>query len=141
MINRMCRGLRTSVVGFMLAAILGTPLATAADAQTQRRIVFDNRCNAPIRLLVRHADGYRNWHIHGWYDLDPHEVTGLTSNGTRLTQSDNHTLYFYAESSDNRGYLWNGDHNEEWRGTTYGFRAARVVAEGNLLRTRITCDN
>ncbi len=108
--------------------------------ETQRRIVFDNRCNAPIRLLVRHADGYRNWHIHGWYDLDPHEVTGLTSNGTRLTQSDNHTLYFYAESSDNRGYLWNGDHNEEWRGTTYGSCVAARVAAATMLRTGIdTC--
>jgi hypothetical protein len=134
------RANRTIAATFGFAAILAS-FSTAAQAQLQRRIIIQNDCNSAIRLLIRHADGYRNWHMHGWVNIDPYETTGLTSRGQRLTQSDNHTLYFYAESTDSRGYLWDGDQYHEWNGVNYGLRRANVTAQGTELRTRITCSN
>ncbi|HYF06751.1 MAG TPA: hypothetical protein VD970_03970 [Acetobacteraceae bacterium] len=125
----------------MAPALLALALTGApAEAQNARQIIFHNDCPRPVRILIHHADGYRNWHPHAWWNFAPNERSYLLWDGRRLTQLDDHDLYFYAEATDGSRQVWDGnDTRVEWRGAQYNLRRARTGIDGGDLVVRLTC--
>ncbi|NBC36082.1 hypothetical protein GTZ99_05865 [Novosphingobium sp. FSY-8] len=119
--------------------------ATAADAAPRRKIYIKNACNRPLQVLVHHADGWRNWHPHAWYQYEPGEGSYVNnSDGEKLTQMDDHDLYMYAETTDDRRTLrWEGGGPEvTWRGATYTTMKMNTSVDRDGDRVvRLTCDN
>jgi hypothetical protein len=127
--------------GSLLAASALALPALPAEAQVRRYIAFENSCDVPVRVYVSHADGYRNWHAHGPFIIEPYRgAIRLEANGVTLTQTENHDLYFYAESLDG-SRIWDGrDHTAGYNGVNYRMRRAYVEVEGGWLNARLTCD-
>lgn len=128
--------------GSLLTASALALLAVPAEAQVRRYIAFENTCNVAIRVYISHADGYRNWHAHGPFVIQAHEgPIRLEANGLTLTQTENHDLYFYAESLDGRR-IWDGrDHTATYHGVNYRMRRAYVEVDGGWLNARLTCSS
>lgn len=126
--------------GSMLTASALALSALPAEAQVRRFIAFENTCNFPIRVYISHADGHRNWHPHGPFIIPANEgPTRLEANGVTLTQTENHELYFYAESL-NASRVWEGnDHTVTYNGVTFRMRRAYVEIDGGWLNARLTC--
>lgn len=130
-------------VGAILAGVasfatMSLACVETSYAQAKREITFNNECNHSVRILVHHADGYRNWHPHAWFYFKAYESGSFISNeNVRLTQSDDHELYFYAEATDGSGKYWEGDDTYVvWEGIRYGLtKAKQVVRQG---RTSVT---
>jgi len=111
-----------------------------AHGQIRRYISFQNSCGTAIRLYISHADGYRNWHVHGPFVIQAYGgPIRLEANNITLTQTENHDLYFYAESLDGSG-VWEGtEHSASLNGVTYRMRRAAVTVTGGWLNARLTC--
>jgi len=112
-----------------------------ADTEGRRYISFENGCDHAVRIYISHADGHRNWHAHGPFELQANQdPIRLEANGITLTQSANHDLYFYGESLDGSG-VWDGaDHTATYNGATYRMRRAEVeVLDNGWLNARLTC--
>jgi len=126
--------------GSLLTASALALSALPAEAQLRRFISFENACNFPVRVYISHADGYRNWHAHGPFIIQPYEgAIRLEANGVTLTQTENHELYFYAESLD-ASISWGGtDHTVTHNGVNYRMRRAYVEVDGGWLNARLTC--
>lgn len=118
-----------------------TVMVAPAQAQIRRYISFENACNRAVRIYISHADGYRNWHPHGPFELSANEgPIRLEANGVTLTQTENHDLYFYAESLDG-AEVWDGnDHTATYNNINYRMRRAVVEINGGWLNARLTCD-
>ena len=127
--------------GSLLTASALALSARPAEAQVKRYIAFENTCNFPVRVYISHADGYRNWHAHGPFIIQPNQgPIRLEANGVTLTQTENHDLYFYGESLDGR-LIWGGrDHTIALHGVNYRMRRASVAVEGGWLNALITCN-
>jgi hypothetical protein len=109
-------------------------------AQMRREIVFTNDCRRPVRILVHHADGYQNWHPHGWYYLPAFTSSTLRDRGVVLTQSDGHDLYYYAEPTDGSSGAWEGnDASVMHEGVRYSLLRANATVRGGSLNVRLTC--
>ncbi len=127
--------------GSLLTASALALSALPAEAQVKRYIAFENSCNVPIRVYISHADGYRNWHAHGPFILQPQRgPIRLEANGVTLTQTEGHDLYFYAESLDG-DLIWRGDYITVYQGVNYRMRRADVEVDGGWLNARIACSN
>jgi hypothetical protein len=128
-----------TVAAILIAATVGT--TTTAQAQVRRFISFENTCNHQVRVYISHADGWRNWHPHGPFIVPPFSSPmRLEANGITLTQTEGHDLYFYAESLDGSGLLWDGsDHVATFAGVSYTMRRAPVAVNGGWLNVRLTC--
>jgi hypothetical protein len=128
--------------GSLLAASALALPASPAEAQVRRYIAFENTCNFPVRVYISHADGYRNWHAHGPFIIPPREgPIRMEANGVTLTQTEDHELYFYAESLD-ASRIWDGsDHTVTYNGVNYWMRRANVEVDGGWLNARLTCSN
>jgi len=126
--------------GSLLTASALALSALPAKAQVRRYLAFENTCDVPVRVYISHADGYRNWHPHGPFIIQPHRgPIRLEANGVTLTQTENHDLYFYAESLAG-DLIWEGrDHTAIFNGVNYRMRRAIVEVEGGWLNARITC--
>jgi len=129
------------IISLYVLAFLVIGIPTAAQAQVRRYISFENRCNSAIRLYISHADGWRNWHPHGPFIIQGRQgPIRLEANGITLTQTENHDLYFYAESLDGGG-VWEGtDHVATYNGVTYRMRRATVSVTGGWLNASLTCN-
>lgn len=131
-------------LGAAVAAVSLAALAVGssgpAQAQIRRFIAFESGCDRPVRLYISHADGYRNWHAHGPFVLSAYQrPIRLEAGGVTLSQTDNHDLYFYAESLDG-AHVWEGtDHRATYNGVTYNMRRAPVSLSGGWLNARLTC--
>lgn len=129
--------LRTAIAATILFSSIA---ATPAYAQVRRFISFENRCNRAVRIYISHADGYRNWHVHGPFVIQAFEgPTRLEANGVTLTQTDDHELYFYAESVDGTMSVTGSDHLATYLGVTYRMRRANVTVTGGWLNAVLTC--
>ena len=130
-----------SAIAAVALAALNVGAAAPAQAQVRRYITFENACGLPVRLYVSHADGYRNWHAHGPFVLSAYQgATRLDANGIILTQTEDHDLYFYAETT-NGTVIWDGTaHAASFNGVTYMMRRAPVAVVGGELGTRLTCN-
>lgn len=132
---------RTFVGSLLAASALALP-ALPAEAQVRRFIAFENTCNFPVRVYISHADGYRNWHPHGPFVIQAREgPIRLEANNVTLTQTENHELYFYAESLDGNRFWDGSDHTATYNGVNYRMRRANVEIEGGWLNARLTCGN
>jgi hypothetical protein len=121
-----------------LLMIVGS--TSQAQAQVKRYISVDSHCSKPLRFYVSHADGYRNWHVHGPYDFAAYEgPTRLKNNNVVLTQTENHDLYIYAESMDGRT-VWEGNYNFDYNGLQFSMMKANLSIQGGELRVKLTCD-
>lgn len=110
-----------------------------AFAQTKRYISVDSRCSKPLLLYISHADGYRNWHVHGPFSFGAYEgPTNLRDGGVVLTQSDDHELYIYAESLDGTS-TWGGSHHFNYRGLSFGMMKAPMNLVNGDVRINLTC--
>jgi hypothetical protein len=110
------------------------------QAQVKRNISIDSNCPKALRLYISHADGYRNWHVHGPFQFAPNEgPTKLKDNGVVLTQSENHDLYVYAESLDGKT-SWSGDYSFEFNGLTFGMMKAALSLVNGEVRVNLTCN-
>jgi hypothetical protein len=127
------------VASLLIAGSLAMQVESA-QAQVRRYITFTNGCRFNVRFYVSHADGWRNWHVHGPFEFAAWDgPRRLEANGITLTQTENHDLYVYAE--DSRGGTWEGDHVYEYQGTMYRMMRATTTVSGGELRVRLTCDN
>lgn len=123
-------------VGASLVALM---FSSATQAQTQRVITVENMCAKPVRLYVSHADGFRNWHVHGPYIMGAFEGPNhLRDNGVVLTQSENHDLYIYAESLDGRR-VWSGNHGFWYGGLVFNMTKVTLNMVDGGLRFRLLC--
>lgn len=122
-------------VALSCVAILVLSFDSGAFAQNSpnRYITFQNNCRWAVRLWVYHADGWRNWHPHGPFELSAYSgPTRLLAGNTYLTQSDGHNLYYYAETLG-RTRTWDGNQQVAYNGITYNMRLAEVgIQNGNL---------
>jgi len=134
-------GLRAAVATALAASAL-TGLAMPAHAQRNREIFVQNECPAPVRFLISHADQNRNWHPHGWWEFRANQPsTRLLVDDRVITQRDDHDLYFYAESTDNSGHIWDGtDHSATWVGVTYRMQRANMAVVDGGLQLTLTCE-
>lgn len=114
--------------------LVAAGMASAAQAEIRRPIQVQSVCDRPLRIMISHADGYRNWHPHGWWVFQPKEgPKSLAVEGRVLTQLEDHELYFYAESTDGT-FSWEGGTFVNFNGTRYPMRKATTVVErGNLV--------
>lgn len=123
------------------AAAFATFLPSTASAQQSREIWFENACRHPIRFLVNHADGWRNWHPHGWWTFRAYQSpTRLLVSDAAIFQRDDHDLYFYAETTNGANLQWEGDNRQPYNGTHYNFVKANVSIQYGRMNVRITCD-
>jgi hypothetical protein len=131
---------RMFIGSLLTASTLALP-AFSAETQVTRFIAFENTCYFPIRVYISHADGYRNWHAHGPFIIQANQgPIRLEANGVTLRQTDDHELYFYAESLD-ASRIWAGnDHSVNYNGVNYRMRRANVEVEGGWLNARLACD-
>jgi hypothetical protein len=110
-----------------------------ADAQVRRNISIDSNCAKPLRIYISHADGYRNWHVHGPFEFSAYEgPTRLRVDDVVLTQTENHDLYIYAEALDGSS-IWSGNQNFEYRGMTYSMTKAALTVVNGEARVNLTC--
>ena len=135
------KALLSAAVAAVSIAAVAVGSAGPAEAQVRRYISFQSSCDRPVRLYISHADGYRNWHAHGPFLLGAYQAPiRLEANGITLTQTENHDLYFYAESLDGND-LWEGtDHAATFNGVTYNMRRAPVTVSGGWLNAHLTCN-
>ena len=135
------KALLSATLVTLAVAVLGSVTVPAAQAQVRRTITFENDCVLPVRIFISHADGWRNWHSHGPFVLSAYEGPNtLTVDGRTLVQSDDHDLYYYAESLDGTE-IWDGSvHTALYNGVTYLMRRAGVTLSNGSLNTRLTCD-
>lgn len=127
-----------------LCAVVSTMIApvSAANAQSYvlRYIMIENACYKPLRIWVNHADGWRNWHVHGPYEFSAYEnAIRLSDNGTTLTQRDDHNLYVYAESLDGSS-IWSGDYAVMYRGAQYNMMPVNFSIERAAFFVSFTCN-
>ncbi|MBU6167004.1 MAG: hypothetical protein KGQ52_12890 [Alphaproteobacteria bacterium] len=123
----------------MLAALLAAFVSYPANAQLRRTISFDNNCAKGVRVWISHADGYRNWHVHGPFNYSSMEgPTRLEDNGVTLTQTDDHAVYIYAESVDGRT-VWEGDYPQQFQGTRFNMMKANTSIRNGQLYISLTC--
>ena len=134
--------------GMLAAALLVGTAVTAvfvpaepAHAQVARELWVKNDCPRPMRFIISHADAYRNWHTHGWWNFSANEsAKALTWSGIRLTQLDNHDLYIYGETTDGSGQYWQGgDFHYEFSGNTYNMMKVPLSVVSGHLELRLTC--
>ena len=109
-------------VSSLCACIAALMVSTAAHAQVQRYISIDSVCGKAMRVYVSHADGVRNWHVHGIV----------------LTQSDDHDLYVYAESLDGSRF-WSGDYGFQHAGMVFNMVKAPASLVDGELRFKLRC--
>ena len=110
-----------------------------AAAQVKRYISLDSFCSRAVRIYISHADGVRNWHVHGPYNFAAYEgPTRLNNNGVTLTQTEGHEIYFFAESIDG-SKQWQGSYNFEFNGISYPMQKATLSIVGGELRVKLSC--
>ncbi len=128
----------------------GVPLAVAlvvastpANAQSTRDVNFQNDCSHPVRILVAHAFDENTWDAHGWYEYSAYEGTStLEVDGEPLTQLTDHSIFFYAETTDGADIFWEGeDHYETYEDVSYGMVKASVEVKSGKFNVRLTCDD
>ncbi len=135
------------MLGVVLAAtglsgiLLAVPRSVHAQTEIRRDVWFQNSCNRPVRLLVRHAEQARRWQSRGWWRLDPMErPRALTTRGRRIQHLSNHRLYYYAETLDG-AVTWEGDGRNSARlgGVAYRLRRATPTVVRGRLQVRLSC--
>jgi len=88
---------------------------------------FENKCRHPISLLVRYNGLDGEWHVEGWWDVEPGGSFYLEDeSGKRLTSS-NSVWYYYARTTDGANIEWKGNS----RLTFNGARIAMIEMEDN----------
>ena len=133
---------RLTRVALPATALLFGTVAPAPAQQLRREIWVENACKHSVRLLIHHADGYRNWHPHAWFNLAANTSTALRStDNVILTQSDGHQLYIYATTTDgDHGHRWEGnDTSVQWEGWPYNLRQVPQTVVGGRVVVRLTC--
>jgi hypothetical protein len=121
--------------------VFGGTRDTLAQSAVLRDVWFENACDRPIRLLLRHADQDRRWQSRGWWQIaagDPPKA--LTSSGHRIQHLSNHRLYFYAEALDG-SVTWEGDGqiSAHLAGVAYRMRVATPTMVRGRLQVRLSC--
>lgn len=129
----------------LLAPLAVAPCSAAlAQGFVLREIWFRNNFRKRVRLMIHHADGYRNWHTHAWWSFAPYEgPLALALGRDRCLQRSDHSLYFYAECVDGTSY-WDGTPpfdddavHVTWQGDGFRLRRAGYSVIGNRLQFEI----
>jgi hypothetical protein len=129
--------LLVSAASFAMAFAAFAP--AVAQAQELRPIMVQNNCYKSIRLWIRHADGWRNWHNHGHFVFAGNErALYLTDNGVRLSQRTDHSLYFYAEAINGTG-TWHGTIPVNVNGYILQMREANYSLQYGAYQILLTC--
>ncbi len=69
---------------------------------------FENRCHYPVTLAIRYWGLDDDWHMAGWWDVDPASSVYLEdSDGNRLI-SDNAVWFYYVRTVDETRIEWAG---------------------------------
>lgn len=97
-----------------------------------------NNCKHPIRILLRYRNVNDEWKTAGWWDFTPNEAAYLAVDNKRLL-SKNSIWYYYAETTNNTNYSWQGDHSVAYNGRTYKMRQ-REDKQG-INKLALTCTN
>ena len=131
-------GLLSGALGLTATVALPSP----AQAQVNRQIWFSSSCPRPVRLFVHHQHGTGDWASHGWFDLQANQTLTMLqySAGNPLQHLDGRPLYFYAETTDNSGHLWEGEFPATMNGVSYGLRQANLSMSGGRLQFAINCN-
>ncbi len=69
---------------------------------------FENRCHSPVTLAIRYWGLDDDWHMAGWWDVDPGSSVYLEdSDGNRLI-SNNAVWFYYVRTVDETRIEWAG---------------------------------
>lgn len=131
----------------LLSAAVAVCVLAAGAAQAQqscRDVYVENKCFKPIRILIEHAPSYRNWEVVGWYDFEPDERSRLLVDNDPMCHLLDHSIYFYAESTDGE-YTWAADGGEDdsevqYNGSWFDLRKANKTLYRGGTKIDITCD-
>ena len=97
---------------------------------------FDNFCGHPLRIAV-YAEFRGRWYMHAWYYFDAYEGPLALPEA----QTDNRYVYWYAETTDGSGWVWEGGNVlcVENSGC-YGFREWNTGPEFGTFRRNLFCN-
>ncbi|GAA4774038.1 hypothetical protein GCM10023219_21790 [Stakelama sediminis] len=124
----------------LVAGAIVTPVP--AQAQVKRQIWVQNACRYPVRFFIRHADGVRNWHNHGWWTFRPYQrATKLTVADVPIVQQEKYAMYFYAEATGGQGHYWEGKDVRMFNGTRYKMRKAKKVMDRGHYTIKLSCND
>lgn len=90
------------------APVLPSAAATSESFDTYGYIYFENQCSSPVKLALSYQDLSDQWRYAYWWNFQPNTSSYLASNGVNL-MSNNSYFYYYAEATDNSGYIWKGN--------------------------------
>jgi hypothetical protein len=113
-------------------------LASPAQAQDNRPVMFHNQCNAPVRLLVYHAEDPRRWQVNGFYTIAPNARTTLSVRGEMITHITGHSLFYYAELPNGRTF-GTAERNVPHNGASYAMSRATVTVNGGNNVFAVRC--
>ena len=68
-----------------------------------------NNCSHPVSLAVRYRNSDGDWATEGYWSIRPSQRTYLASDGAKI-RTKNALFYYYAETTDDSGLVWQGDH-------------------------------
>jgi uncharacterized membrane protein len=70
---------------------------------------FNNKCDHPVRLAIRYHDMNKVWRTEGWWTFKPGE-SGVLIIGGKTLKTNTTVWYFFAETTDDEGLVWRGNH-------------------------------
>jgi uncharacterized membrane protein len=109
------------------------------DANAAGNFFFDNQCNHPVKVAIAFQDLNNQWRQDGWWTVNPVAGTYLAAqNNTRLVSNNNH-WYFYAETIDGSGLIWNGNQNIPFNGQMLSMRETTTITAARDFYGAISC--
>lgn len=125
----------------LLTGIAAVLAASSSEAGTTDRAIYgfklENACNRPIRVALRYADADGRWITSGWWDITANRTTTLLDHHSQPLRTRSSTWYYYAESADDAGLVWSGEHKFDFDGRSLAMH--KLVDKEGDSEWKVTC--
>lgn len=89
--------------------------SSSSSTATHYKLKFKNKCNKPVKVLIRYLDDNDDWKSKGWWEIAPDKTVYVEDSSNRI-------FYFYAKTTDGK-LVWSDKENKRsYKGKKYGFR-------------------
>ncbi|MBC8756078.1 DUF1036 domain-containing protein [Kordia sp. YSTF-M3] len=99
------------------------------------RLKFRNKCNKPVKVLIRYLNFEDEWKSKGWWEIAPNKTVYVEDSKNRI-------FYFYAKTTDGKLVWSDKDNKRDFKGKKYGFRKLeKSNSDYGSWISDITCTN
>jgi hypothetical protein len=89
--------------------------STSSSTASHYKLKFRNKCNKPVKVLIRYLDDNDDWKSKGWWEIAPNKTVYVEDSSNRI-------FYYYAKTTDGK-LVWSDNENKRtYKGKKYGFR-------------------